>query len=69
MVDISRTANAVEQLLECNTFRHFGARATRFDVFVDDLQVELSGFSFTGSALSRNGDAFGVVIGLDLPLG
>nr|WP_246877657.1 hypothetical protein [Microbacterium liquefaciens] len=67
-VDILIATDAFEHLLECNALSHLRGATTRLDELRDNRQAQLLGLSFAGHALCRYGDAFWVVVGVQLPL-
>ncbi|MCO7202144.1 hypothetical protein NH287_01255 [Microbacterium sp. CnD16-F] len=69
VVNVAVAANAFEHLLEGNSLGHLGGGSPGFDVLGHDRDAELFGLALTGNALGRNGDAFGVVVGVHLALG
>ncbi|MEO7015052.1 MAG: hypothetical protein ABI067_00735 [Leifsonia sp.] len=69
VVDVFLAPHPRQHLLEGDALRHLGRRSTRLDVFVDDGEAQLVGLLLARDALCRDGDALGVVVGVDLPLG
>ncbi|WP_353507114.1 hypothetical protein [Gordonia sp. ABSL11-1] len=68
-VDVLVLADTGEHLLEFDAFSDLGSGAPRFDVLADDVEPELVDLAHAGHPLSRDGNALGVVVGVDLSRG
>nr|WP_228809390.1 hypothetical protein [Nocardia farcinica] len=66
-VDVALAADPRQHLLECFAFGHLRSRTSGFDVLVDDRDAEVSRLAKARFPLGRNGYAFRVVVGPDLP--
>ncbi len=67
VVHVLLGADAFEHHLEGLALVQRGGAFARLDVGPDDLDVaHLGRFAFAGSALGRDGEPFGVVVGIDL---
>nr|WP_179577206.1 hypothetical protein [Leifsonia psychrotolerans] len=69
VIDVAVAADALQHLLESDTFGHLSGGAPRLDVLGNDGDAELVSFALAGHALGWDGDTFGVVVRVDLPLG
>lgn len=68
-VDVTRGTNSSQHLLEGDPLGHLGGGLAGPDVLIDHGQAELLGLALARNPLGRYGDAFGVVVGVDLPCG
>ena len=65
-VDIATRVEALEHGLELGAVDGLGAAAPQLDVLVDDGDAELLGLGQADFALGGDGEALGVVVGVDL---
>ncbi|MCX2746246.1 hypothetical protein OOZ51_00265 [Arthrobacter sp. MI7-26] len=69
VVDVPVCPDPTQHFLEGHALGHLRSAAAWFDVLGDDCQAHLFDFAQAGFALGGDGDAFGVVVGVDLPFG
>ena len=65
-VDVATRVEALEHGLELGAIDRLGAAAPQLDVLVDDGDTELLGLGQADFALGGDGEALGVVVGVDL---
>ena len=65
-VDVATSVEALEHGLELGAVDGLGAAAPQFDVLVDDGDAQLLGLGQADFALGGDGEALGVIVGVDL---
>ncbi len=68
-VNVTRGSNSSQHLLEGDPLGHLGGGLAWLDELIDHSQAELVGLALARDPLGRDGDAFWVVVGVDLPSG